>query len=113
MNLRILLIFTMMFTGLSYGASLDCKRPIKKIFTGYTPSQSKIHVEHSDGHGPSIVRLSSVNNDEKNVDRILSVLLAAHMGKREVTFRYVTGVDGNSPNCSSSVSQLTEAVWLE
>jgi hypothetical protein len=91
----------------------QCKRPIKKIFTGYTASTSKIHVDHGDGYAASVVRLPHVNNDEKIVDRILSVLLAAHLGGREVTFRYSQGEDGSAASCSPTVSQLTQAVWIE
>lgn len=92
----------------SSALAIECIRPIERIFTGYTVSESKIHVEHGDGYAASAVRLSSVNNDEKIVDRILSVLLAAHMGGREVKFRY----PGTTASCTPTTNQLVEAVWI-
>ena len=93
--------------------AIECTRPIKRIFTGYTTSTSKIHVEHGDGYAASVVRLPYVNNDEKIVDRILSVLLAAHMGGKQITFRYLQGDNGSEASCTPSVSQITQAVWLK
>jgi len=93
--------------------SAQCDRPIGRIFTGYTLSTSKIHIEHDDGFSASIVRLPYVNNDEKIVDRILSVLLAAKMGRKEVRFRYLKGEDDSVASCTPKVSQILEAVWLK
>ena len=110
---KIISLIIILTTFNQFSIAAECKRPIKRIFTGYTASTSKIHVEHGDGYRASVVRLSAVNNDEKIVDRILSVLLSAHMGGKEVTFRYLKGVDNSEASCTASVSQLTEAVWLE
>ena len=112
MSGKIILFVIIAFFSQAASAT-ECKRPIKKIFTGYTASTSKIHIEHGDGHDSSVVRLSHVNNDEKIVDRILSVLLAAHLAGRDVTFRYAQGLDGSPASCQPTVDQLTQAVWLE
>ncbi|CCN80447.1 hypothetical protein VIBNISFn27_620001 [Vibrio nigripulchritudo SFn27] len=94
-------------------ARKECMRPIESIFTGYTSTTSKIHVEHGDGYSPSVVRLPFVANDEKIVDRMLSVLLSAHMGGKSVTFRYLQGEDGSPASCTPTVKQITEAVWIK
>ena len=86
----------------------ECTRPIERIFTGYTSTTSKIHIEHGDGFAASIVRLPYVNNDEKIVDRILSVLMAAHMAGRSVKFRYAQG----DAVCRPQGVQPISAVWL-
>lgn len=95
-------------------ATKECKRPIKRIFTGYSSSTSKIHIDHGDGYKASVVQLPYVNNDDKIVDRILSTLLAAHMGGRPVIFRYLKGADGSEASCeSTTTNQITLAVWIE
>ncbi len=107
-------VFLILSIIASQGAqALDCDRPIQKIFTGYTSSGSKIHVSHGDDHAASIVRLDTVNGEEKHVDRILSVLLAAHLGGRNVTFRYMKGADGSAATCTPTSNQLTSAVWIK
>ena len=97
--------------------ALECFRPIERIFTGYTVSTSKIHIDHGDGYAASVVRLRYVNNDEKIVDRLLTVILTAHMtgkGDKGIWFRYASGVDGSEPSCKSTgVMQAVEAVWLD
>ena len=112
MKINFILMLGMLFLGQNVFA-VECKRSIKRIFTGYTPSTSKIHIEHGDGFSASIVRLPYVNNDEKNVDRILSVLLSAKMGGKEITFRYLKGEDDTPSSCEPKVNQILEAVWLE
>ena len=113
MKFQLPILIATLFLSQNVLAQIECKRPIKKIFTGYTTSTSKIHVEHGDGYSASVVRLPYVNNDEKHVDRILSVLLAAKMGGKEVSFRYLKGEDDTAASCTPKVSQITQAVWLE
>jgi|GEM_PF-5235883 len=90
----------------------ECNRPIKRIFTGFTTTTSKIHIEHGDGYQPSVVRLPQVNNDEKIVDRILSVVLAAHLSKTPVTFRYASTISGKPATCKPIEGQYIQAVWI-
>ena len=93
--------------------AVDCARPIKKIFTGYSASTSKIHIEYSDGYAGALVRLQFVGNDEKAVDRILSVLMAGHLSGKVIHSRYETGVDGSAPSCTPATTQALSAVWIE
>jgi len=112
--LNIKIYFTLLLSLFSTTVfAVECERPIKRIFTGYSASTSKIHIEHSDGYAASIVKLPFVNNDEKIVDRMLSTILSAHMGQKEITFRYLKGEDGSASSCKPTVSQITQAVWIE
>lgn len=111
-SMKKILIAPLILLFANVASATQCNRPIEKIFTGYTTSTSKIHVEHGDGYAASVVRLPFVNNDEKIVDRILSVLLTAHMAGRQVTFRYAEDLNGGSGSCTPSVNQIVEAVWI-
>jgi hypothetical protein len=112
MKIKLSLFLFVFFSSQSV-FSAECDRPIDRIFTGYTPSTSKIHIEHGDGFSASVVRLPYINNDEKIVDRILSVLLAAKMGEKDVRFRYLKGEDNSAASCTPEVSQILQAVWLK
>lgn len=94
-------------------ADVDCRRPIKKIFTGHTPTSSKIHIEYGDGYAPAAMRLAYVNNDEEVVNRTLQLLLAGHLSGRHIVSRYVAGLDGSAPSCTPSSTQALVAAWIE
>ena len=111
--LKFIPVLLLIFISVNASASIDCERPIKRVFTGYTLSGSKIHVEHGDGYAASVVQLPYVNGDEKIVDRILSTILAAHMGSKKIEFRYLKGINNSSASCQPTVNQITEAVWLK
>lgn len=92
---------------------IDCKRPVKRIFTGYTETTSKIHVEYSDGYAAAAMRMQFIGNDEEVVNRTLGMLLAGHMSGRTLYSRYISGLDGSEPSCTPSTNQALVAVWVE
>lgn len=94
-------------------ADIDCRRPVKKIFTGHSPTTSKIHVEYGDGYAPAAMRLPYVNNDEEVVNRTLQLLLAGHLSGRHIISRYSGGLDGSMPSCTPSSTQALVAAWIE
>ena len=92
---------------------LDCVRPMKKIFTGYTTSGSKIYIQYSDGFSVARMRMEDINNDEEIVNRVLSILMAGHVSGRTVISRYSGGEDGSAPSCTPSVDQKLISAWIE
>ena len=94
-------------------ADIDCRRPIKRIFTGHTDTTSKIHIEYSDGYAPAAMRLLYVNNDEEVVNRTLQLLLAGPLSGRHVVSRYAGGLDGSEASCTPRSIQALIAAWIE
>jgi hypothetical protein len=105
MKFKFLSVFLLVFTSLSVSA-LECERPIKSVFTGWSEWGNRIVVDHDDGGGLSYVTDASVGNNPKLVDRILSTILAAHMGGKRIKFI------SSGHSCTSKGNQKVEAVWI-
>ncbi|MFD2167180.1 hypothetical protein ACFSJY_13055 [Thalassotalea euphylliae] len=92
--------------------AMECTRPVLTVFTGYSTSDSKIHVEHGDGYSASIVDLEFVSKDAKAANDILATLLLAHKDGKPVKFKYAQRKDGNELSCKPKKSQQVLAVSM-
>jgi len=91
-------------------AFVDCPRPVSKVWSGDVTN--RIAVLHSDSFQSSLMTLEYVNNDDKVIDRVLSVILSGAMGGKTITFRYSAGTDGSPASCTPTVPQKLIGAWV-
>lgn len=103
-------ILFLMMLSIAQGALAyqDCKRSVSSLFIG----KDLIYMQHPDGYGVTRVKLQSVDNDQKTMDRILSVILSARLASRDLIFRYVSSDDGSPVSCTNPVGQSASGAWI-
>jgi len=89
--------------------AIDCTRPIEKVFVG---SGTDLWIAYSDGYNPATMKLSDIQN-EKTIDRTLSVVLAGFMAGRNVVSRYSEGLDGSPASCTPTATQKLIGAWVK
>lgn len=96
-------------TSNAYGY-VECTRPIATIWSGY--DNYRIYVQFNDSYAPAGMTLADVGNDEKVVDRALSIILSGYLTGKNITMRYSHGANGSAPSCSPTVIQEVIGAWI-
>ena len=109
---KLILIF-MMSVSVSALAitTVGCERSIAKIRQG-NHSANLVYIEHGDGYANSGMQLTNIDDNEKIIDRTLSMLLAAHIAGKKITFSYINTGSG-APTCKPELPNTQQFIGVE